>query len=306
MDSNTLINRAGDFRGPMKKYWAQRYDIFAKYDSGVLLTKELWYSVTPETISKFTAKFLNKAFEGGEGPVRVMDAFCGGGGNVIQFLDYSDEVFAVDINKIHLHCTYNNATLYLDRGVLNEKLVLLPLDWTVVDKKGENGEVYVDGTSPSSSQRGQLEDAGSDSDCSSSSEASSEDLDLEAQDETYATLQDSLHALERLENSPFDCIFGSPPWGGPDYIQQKLFDLDNLLPFTLDKLLRVFLRYTNEIALFLPKNSDLDQLKRVTDDVFGPGSVVRVLKMSSQGRPKGLLVCWGPRFEKVALSDIVL
>lgn len=277
IDSNTLINRAGDFKGPMKKYWNQRYDIFTKYDSGVLLTKELWYSVTPESISKFTAKFLNEAFKDSEGPVKVMDAFCGGGGNIIQFLEHSDIVYAVDINKIHLHCTYNNASLYMDRDSLTERLVLLPLDWTIVD--------YEAG----------LE-----------SETDSEDSEGEETDETYATVKDSLHALERLQGGKFDCIFGSPPWGGPDYIQQKLFDLDNLLPFTLERLLRVFLQFTDEIALFLPKNSDLDQLQMVTDRVFGPGCVVRVLKMSSQGRPKGLLVCWGNSFAKVALSDISL
>lgn len=268
LDGNTLLNRANDFKGSMKKYWAQRYDIFAKYDNGVLLTRELWYSVTPESLSKFTAKVLNEAFKDKEGPVRVMDAFCGGGGNIIQFLAYSDVVYAVDINKIHLHCTYNNASLYIDREKLSEKLVLMPLDWTAVDYTGEE------------------EDTG--------------------EDDTYATVQDSILALEKLETGKFDCIFGSPPWGGPDYIQQKLFDLDNLLPFTLEKLLRVLLHFTDEIALFLPKNSDLEQLKTITETVFGTGSVVRVFKMSSQGRAKGLLVCWGNSFANVVLNDISL
>lgn len=286
LDSNTLMSRAGQFKGTMKKYWAQRYLIFSKYDSGALLTKELWYSVTPEALSKYTAKFINEAFcekrQRGE-PLKVMDAFCGGGGNIIQFLNYNDEVYAADINKIHLHCTYNNASLYVDRETLKEKLVLLPLNWEIVDYDAAQAQTPPPDLPPHE-QPDQRDDF--------------------ADDTTYATVQESLESLEKLRAGKFDCIFGSPPWGGPEYMNDEIYNLDNLLPYTLEKLLRVFLQFTDEIVLFLPRNSDLDQIKDVTNKVFGSGSVVRVLRISVQGRPKGLVVCWGQRFAQVQPKSI--
>ena len=38
------------------KYWAQRKRLFSKYDDGVQMDKESWYSVTPEAIASHIAK----------------------------------------------------------------------------------------------------------------------------------------------------------------------------------------------------------------------------------------------------------
>lgn len=38
------------------KYWAQRKRLFSRYDSGIQLDKESWYSVTPEAIAKHHAE----------------------------------------------------------------------------------------------------------------------------------------------------------------------------------------------------------------------------------------------------------
>lgn len=277
IDPNTIINREEHFQGSMRKYWYQRYDIFAKYDNGILLTKELWFSVTPESISKFTAKFINYAFNvkdknTGNRELVVMDAFCGGGGNVIQFLEYSDKIYAIDINSLHLHCTFNNCTVYCERDYLKEHLELLPLDWTYVDTPLDDED---DSYSPL------------------------------AEDEIYADKKKSLETLKKLKEVRFDCIFGSPPWGGPAYIKEKIYDVNNLIPFDLEKLLKVFLEFTDHIVLFLPKNLDLNQLKEITERVFGDESIVRVLRMSSHGRAKGLLCCWGEEFVNVDLKDLL-
>lgn len=43
-------------RGPLPrklwKYWMQRYTLFARFDDGVLLDEEGWFSVTPEAVAK--------------------------------------------------------------------------------------------------------------------------------------------------------------------------------------------------------------------------------------------------------------
>jgi hypothetical protein len=62
---------------PDIKFWNQRYYYFTKFDEGVMMDYESWYSVTPEELAIYTAKIC------GSNAV-VVDAFCGPGGNVIQ------------------------------------------------------------------------------------------------------------------------------------------------------------------------------------------------------------------------------
>ena len=64
---------------PDIKFWNQRYYYFSKFDDGVMMDYESWYSVTPEELAIFTAKIC------GSNAV-VVDAFCGPGGNVIQVI----------------------------------------------------------------------------------------------------------------------------------------------------------------------------------------------------------------------------
>lgn len=62
-------------------YWYQRYRLFSRFDDGVLMDSEGWYSVTPERIAEHTAERLVRGKKG----AWVMDAFVGPGGNAIQF-----------------------------------------------------------------------------------------------------------------------------------------------------------------------------------------------------------------------------
>ncbi|KAM9887504.1 hypothetical protein OXX79_013584, partial [Metschnikowia pulcherrima] len=41
-----------------KKYWQKRYSLFSKFDNGVFMTSELWYSVTPELTARVIAKIV--------------------------------------------------------------------------------------------------------------------------------------------------------------------------------------------------------------------------------------------------------
>lgn len=59
------------------KYWLQRYDLFSRFDEGIELDEEGWYSVTPECVAARHAERCN-------GRV-VVDCFTGCGGNAIQF-----------------------------------------------------------------------------------------------------------------------------------------------------------------------------------------------------------------------------
>jgi hypothetical protein len=64
-------------KDPMEKYYAQRYRLFSLFDKGIKMDYEGWYSVTPEIIAKNIAEKCKCDV--------IIDAFCGVGGNTIQF-----------------------------------------------------------------------------------------------------------------------------------------------------------------------------------------------------------------------------
>lgn len=87
-----------------EKYWGQRYHLFSKFDEGIQLDTESWYSVTHELIAQYIAKHCKAAGT-------VLDAFAGVGGNSIGFAKYCD-VVAVDIDNEKLRMLKNNAKVY--------------------------------------------------------------------------------------------------------------------------------------------------------------------------------------------------
>lgn len=279
---NEIYDKEEQFHGIMRKYWRQRHLLFSKYDEGILLTKELWFSVTPEAISEFTAKLIKLVLNDkilSKEPIFVMDAFAGGGGNVNSFLKYFDVVFAVDINHLHLYCTKNNANVYFSSDDVNNKLKLLPLNWVYADDGLDKD--FID-----ENFQGEINDVN------------------HLVDKIYVNKKESLESLEILKDMKLDCIFGSPPWGGPEYIKEKYYNLDNILPYPLEKLLKILLNYTDNVCLFLPKNSNLLQIQKITVSIFDDERYVRVLRFSSYGRSKGLLCCWGPAFLHLDIEKI--
>ncbi|XP_053915712.1 trimethylguanosine synthase isoform X2 [Cuculus canorus] len=65
----------------LAKYWAQRYRLFSRFDEGIKLDREGWFSVTPEKIAEHIAVRVSQSFNCDI----IVDAFCGVGGNAIQF-----------------------------------------------------------------------------------------------------------------------------------------------------------------------------------------------------------------------------
>jgi len=170
----------------IKKYWAQRYRLFSKYDEGILMDEESWYSVTPEKIARHVAEVMRCGI--------VVDGFCGVGGNAIQFALTCDRVIAVDfdINKINM--ARNNAEVY---GVAHK------IEFIVGD------------------------------------------------------------FFQVVPHLVADAIFLSPPWGGPEYLRQRTYDLhhmgnqDHMDGFEVFSAAK---RVTPNIAFFVPRNTPITQL----------------------------------------------
>ena len=89
------------------KYYYQRYYYFSLFDSGIKMDEESWYSVTPEEISIFISNLIKNSSE-----KTILDAFCGCGGNTIQFSKNFKKVIANDISENKINLTINNVKVY--------------------------------------------------------------------------------------------------------------------------------------------------------------------------------------------------
>ncbi|XP_077022881.1 trimethylguanosine synthase [Tamandua tetradactyla] len=92
----------------LAKYWAQRYRLFSRFDDGIKLDQEGWFSVTPEKIAEHIAGRVSQSFKCDI----VVDAFCGVGGNTIQFALTGKRVIAIDIDPVKIDLARNNAEVY--------------------------------------------------------------------------------------------------------------------------------------------------------------------------------------------------
>ncbi|KAL2939569.1 Trimethylguanosine synthase [Bienertia sinuspersici] len=86
------------------KYWCQRYLLFSKFDDGIQMDEEGWFSVTPETIAKHHASRVGNGI--------IADCFAGVGGNIIQFAKTCNHVIAIDIDPKKIDYALNNAAVY--------------------------------------------------------------------------------------------------------------------------------------------------------------------------------------------------
>ena len=90
--------------GVLSKYWYQRHRLFSLFDKGIKMDHEGWYSVTPESIAMHIAERCRCDV--------IIDAFCGVGGNTIQFAMVCSHVIAIDIDAQRIEYARHNAEVY--------------------------------------------------------------------------------------------------------------------------------------------------------------------------------------------------
>ncbi|XP_076685428.1 trimethylguanosine synthase 1 isoform X2 [Andrena cerasifolii] len=88
----------------LTKYWLKRYRLFSKFDRGIKLDRESWFSVTPQKVAEHIAERCKCD--------TIIDAFCGAGGNAIQFAVTCERVIAIDIDPAKIELARNNARVY--------------------------------------------------------------------------------------------------------------------------------------------------------------------------------------------------
>ncbi|XP_005188202.1 trimethylguanosine synthase [Musca domestica] len=170
----------------MLKYWRKRFSLFSRFDEGIRLDRESWFSVTPEKVAKHLAERLQTSI--------LVDGFCGSGGNAIQFALTCDKVIAIDIDPLKLEMAKHNAKIYN----VSHKIEFICGDFLQIASTGK----------------------------------------LKA-----------------------DTVFLSPPWGGPKYKNKKDYDIEKyLLPVKASELVEAARHISQNVALFLPRNSNLKQI----------------------------------------------
>lgn len=220
------------------KYWAQRKRLFSRFEQGIQLDQEGWYSVTPEAIAKHIAKRMVSSFATaaakGSRRMIVLDAFCGVGGNSIALAARSevDLVIAVDTDHSRLEMTANNCRVY---EIPREKVLLIHGDTCKVLEAYSGGSLLVK---------------------------------THTNDEQGSTRELHGYKCGGLDLLPdrLDAIFLSPPWGGTSYtnIGPRQYDLgmihvhDNLDGERLLHLAKQALAKSEpkNIVYFLPRNTN--------------------------------------------------
>lgn len=91
----------------LKKYWNNRYNLFSRFDEGIWLDYQSWYSVTPEKVAVAIAKSVVDFIQ----PELIIDAFSGCGGNTIQFAKYCP-VISIEIDPIKIAMAKHNLEIY--------------------------------------------------------------------------------------------------------------------------------------------------------------------------------------------------
>ncbi|OBA19156.1 S-adenosyl-L-methionine-dependent methyltransferase [Metschnikowia bicuspidata var. bicuspidata NRRL YB-4993] len=129
-DDELLMHTYATLPTNCKKYWKKRYLLFSKFDEGVYLTSELWYSVTPEVTARVIAKIVKNILPDSQ---YILDVCCGGGGNSIQFAQIFRHVVAVDINANNVKCCQQNSMVY--GADLNTSFVLG--DWNSLSETSD-------------------------------------------------------------------------------------------------------------------------------------------------------------------------
>ncbi|KAF7258414.1 hypothetical protein EG68_04745 [Paragonimus skrjabini miyazakii] len=210
----------------LAKYWSQRFRLFSRFNDGIQVDRDGFFSATPEAIAAHQARRIHCALVTEPMTAEdftVVDACSGTGVNSIQLALLGFHVVAVEMDPTRVKMASHNAGIY---GVLSK------IEFVCAD--------FFD----------------------------------------WAQNQISLHqrslsqSATVLSSSPYAAVFMSPPWGGPDYLNDTVFDLNSIHFSTADPSRNIWhaIRLAGQlcrgnVVLFLPRNANITQLARLDECV---------------------------------------
>lgn len=168
---------------------------------------ESWFSVTPEKVARHTAERCQCDV--------VVDAFCGAGGNAIQF--------ALTCQRGELSSVRPQRPLHgAKRPLVVLAVIAVDIDARKIALARHNAQVY----------------------------GVAERIEF--------VVGEFLAVARRLRG---DVMYLSPPWGCPKYLENDVYDLETmLLPVGISAMLAAARNVSRNVALFLPRNSNADQV----------------------------------------------
>ncbi|CAG9531802.1 unnamed protein product [Cercopithifilaria johnstoni] len=292
----------------MPKYYNQRFRLFSKLNEGILMDREGWYSVTPERIAAHIADrvvIMKDAI--------VLDGFAGVGGNCIQFALKGAYVIALDMDPVRLRCAKRNAEIYGVADRINfvcidffnfckfhcDKVKQLKME--VKEKHNDTFRSHGYGTSKLwKKQMSKKKIAGDFEQVQKAvdrdgfevvrkTEAGKIQRTMLAETDTDDE-DDFGIAVDNCHYMPvFDAVMLSPPWGGPSYLKSKLFSLKNMEPKG-DKIFRITRKLTHNIAYYLPRQTDVKELIRLSKDT---GGMVEIEQAELNRKVKAITAYYG-------------
>lgn len=252
---------------PSDKYYLQRYSLFSRFDLGVMLDEEAWYSVTPERLAQHHAQRLIDS-----GCFGVVDACCGVGGNAIQFALVLENALRRSVAALFERAQFNvdesgdiqnvlcgkDLRAYLTSGV---RVIAVDVNEERLRMARNNAELY---------------DVADDS--------------ILWWKRNFLTLSgDETSQLQRVANA----VFVSPPWGGPGYARKKNFFLSDM-PIDGAEFWRAARRVTPNVAMFLPRNIDVSCLQQLA-----PNESFELEVNYLNDRCKAVTAYWGKWMKKI-------
>lgn len=244
------------------KAWNSLVDgmsIFSR--KGIRLDKEMWYSVTPETIAVQIAGLISEFSS--EQNIRIpeldttsliesardliiLDVCAGVGGNAIQFARRCGFVIATDNIDDRLHFLNHNAKLYKCHSMIDCVL----LDALHLPFRG-----------------------------------------YQSQTKSQTKSQTNSHYSTQL----FDLMFLSPPWGGPKYASHRSLSMEPWTSFghAIQKL-----HLADTVLFYLPRNVNFQEIKflsqtgallqpfRQRRSIIYPSASTDLLEYSDFAQPK--------------------
>uniref|UniRef100_A0A8R1Y3T9 Trimethylguanosine synthase n=1 Tax=Onchocerca volvulus TaxID=6282 RepID=A0A8R1Y3T9_ONCVO len=292
----------------MPKYYNQRFRLFSKLNEGILMDREGWYSVTPERIAAHIADRLVIMKD-----TVVLDGFAGVGGNCIQFALKGAYVIALDMDPVRLRCAKRNAEIYGVADRINficidffnfckfhcEKVRQLKMG--VREKQNDTFRSLGYDTSKLWKRRRIREKVADDFKQVQKAEVNDGfeimgkrgagknertvlvEIDTDDEDD-FGIVVDNCHYVPII-----DAVLLSPPWGGPSYLKSKFFSLKNMDPKG-DKIFRTTRKLTHNIAYYLPRQTDVKELIRLSKDT---GGIVEIEQAEVNRKVKAITAYYG-------------
>ncbi|KIW00414.1 uncharacterized protein PV09_08119 [Verruconis gallopava] len=85
-------------------------------------------------------------------------------------------------------------------------------------------------------------------------------------------------------------LFASPPWGGPTYKGDEIFDAERMEPYSLRKLYDAFTKISPDLVLYLPRSTNLNQVAKYANE---EDQKTQVIHYCVDGASKALCVYYG-------------